>query len=626
MSLISRVVETSFRSLACVLLVLCGPGAYATAPVDADPPMSVGILLFEGVQIIDFTGPYEVFGQAGMEVWTASADGEPITTHMGLRVTPTYALDETPRADILVIPGGNVPHVAPDGDPRVSWIRERAGEAEAVLSVCNGVFFLSSAGLLEGQRATTYAPMLDHLEMAAPNVEVVADERVVDNGKVVTAGGLSAGIDGALHLVSRFLGEPRARAVANNMEYDWQPDRAYNRASLADVHIQGVLDFSPPLTRRVDEVYEGSESEWRLRWRVRWPRPVAELQRQFAALAEGAAWQPTNVGDAIDWRDSNWVFKDRAGRTWGSRVEITAAPEGEILLAVEVHLAEGPVPGLDAKPCEPRWTFPVPFYQSVAWSPDGSRLAFAAVTTSWEEGYGIFLVDSDGSNLTRLETGGQPALYPVFSPDGSRIAFTAGRDRDSDVYVLEVDGGEPARLTDHEAADGYPSWSPDGARLAFHSTRDGNYELYVMNADGSGVVRITDHPADDYNPAWSPDGRSIAFDSNRDGAEGDEIYVVSPDGSGLAPVVEKVVEEGVFPTWSPDGKEILFALDGLWAVAADGSGRRRLLEHAVYGAWSPDGSTIAVAAKAYDQDCKDHHSLVLLDPDGTVRKKLLPAE
>jgi TolB protein len=143
-----------------------------------------------------------------------------------------------------------------------------------------------------------------------------------------------------------------------------------------------------------------------------------------------------------------------------------------------------------------------------------------------------------------------------------------------------------------------------------------------MNADGSGVVRITNHPADDYNPSWSRDGRSIAFDSDRDEVEGDEIYVVTPDGTDLA----LVVGEGVFPSWSPDSKEILFTLEGLWAVAVDGSGRRRLLEDAVYGAWSPDGSTIAVAARTYDQDCKDHHSLVLLEPDGTVRKKLQFAE
>ncbi len=285
-------------------------------------------------------------------------------------------------------------------------------------------------------------------------------------------------------------------------------------------------------------------------------------------------------------------------------------------------LPAGAIPASDSEACEPRWTFPIPFYQSVAWSPDGSKLAFAAVTTSWDEGYGIFLVDSDGSNLTRLETGGQPALYPVFSPDGSRIAFTARHDGKSDVYVIEVGGGERVRLTDHQADDGYPSWSPDGARIAFHSNRDGNYEIYVMNEDGSGVVRITDHPADDYNPAWSPDGCSIVFDSDRDDVEGDEIYIVSPDGSDLA----LVVDQGVFPTWSPDSKEILFAQEGLWAVAADGSERRRLLENAVYGVWSPDGSTIAVAATEYDQDCQDHHSLVFLDPDGTVRRNLRPAE
>ena len=290
------------------------------------------------------------------------------------------------------------------------------------------------------------------------------------------------------------------------------------------------------------------------------------------------------------------------------------------LLALCAMTAAGESP--DAEPCEAGWTFPVPFYQSVAWAPDGSRLAFSAVTTSWDDGYRIFLVDRDGADMRRLQTGAEPALYPAFSPDGSRIAYSSGRGGDSDVYVIEVDGGKTTRLTHGEGADGYPSWSPDGAKIAFHSARDGNYEIYVMNADGSDETRITEHPADDYNPAWSPDGRWIAFDSDRDEVEGDEIYAASPDGSDLA----LVVAEGVFPTWSPDSKRILFTLGGLWSAGTDGSDRVRLLEKSVYGAWSPDGSTIAAAATELDEDCRDHHSLVLLEADGTLRRRLMPAE
>lgn len=286
-----------------------------------------------------------------------------------------------------------------------------------------------------------------------------------------------------------------------------------------------------------------------------------------------------------------------------------------LLLAVAL-----PAPTQKPETCTRRWTFPVPFYQSVAWSPDGSRLAFAAVTTSWEDGYGIFVVGRDGASPARLDTGGLPALFPAFSPDGSRLAFQGKRDGNSDVYVMPAAGGPMTRLTDLEASDGYPSWSPDGTRIAFHSDRDGDYEIWVMDADGSDPVRLTDHPADDYNPAWSPDGSRIAFDSDRDETEGDEIYVVAPDGSGLA----RVVEAGVFPAWSPDAREILYAEKGLYRVALDGSGLTRLLDNAVAGAWSPDGSTIAAAAIEFDAECRDRHSLVLLDPDGPLRRKLRP--
>ncbi|MDX1503691.1 MAG: hypothetical protein R3325_15135 [Thermoanaerobaculia bacterium] len=275
-------------------------------------------------------------------------------------------------------------------------------------------------------------------------------------------------------------------------------------------------------------------------------------------------------------------------------------------------------PAAPAAECERGWTFPVPFFQSVAWSPDGSRLAFAAVTESWEEGYALFLVDRDGTNLRRLPTG--PALYPVFSPDGSRLAYMS-RGENRDLHLLDLATGEISRLTHHPASDGYPSFSPDGSQIVFHSDRDGDYEIYVMDlAAGSTPRRLTDHPADDYNPVWSPAGGQIVFESDRDEVEGDEIYLVDADGTAL-----RQVGVGVFPTWSPDGSRLLVAADGLEWRAVDGSGGGRLLEDAVYGAWSPDGRSVAAAAVELDEECVDHHSLVLLDArDGARLGRLYP--
>ena len=272
-------------------------------------------------------------------------------------------------------------------------------------------------------------------------------------------------------------------------------------------------------------------------------------------------------------------------------------------------------------PCERRWTFPVPFYQSLSWSPDGSQIAFSAVTTDWRgEGYRIFVARADGSDAVRIDTGGKTDLYPVWSPDGERIALASKHEGASDIYVMNPDGSALTRLTSDPAIDSYPTWSPDGSRIAFHSNRDGNYEIYAMNADGSGPQRLTEHPADDYNPAWSPDGERIAFESDRNDLPGGEIYLMAPDGSS----VHNLIDAGVFPTWAPDGNQLLFTEGGLHIVNLDGSGTRELLAHSVYGAWAPDGRTIAATVVDFDAECRDSHSVVTLRPDGTNRVKILP--
>ncbi len=328
-----------------VLLALLAAAAAAAAsaaetdPRWNDPRRKVAVLVFEGVQIIDFTGPYEVFGQAGFEVFTVSVDGAPLTAAMGLRIDPTHSLESAPRADIVVLPGGSVPHRLNPEDPRLPWIRKVAGESDAVLSVCNGAFFLASAGLLRGQRATTYALMLDHLPHFAEGVTVVRDERVVDNGKILTAGGLSAGIDGALHLVARYLGEPRAREVANNMEYDWRPDGGYVRAKLADTHAQALLDFNPPAPRRISEVYEGDEDRWTLKWRIKWPGSPAEMIEQLRMGARMAGW--TSLEETLPAASDRWRFTDAGGKAWLASASVEQVAEGELRLEVSVRRVAG---------------------------------------------------------------------------------------------------------------------------------------------------------------------------------------------------------------------------------------------------------------------------------------------
>lgn len=190
---------------------------------EAENRKKVAILIFDGVEIIDYTGPWEIFGGAGFEVFTVAKTPETITTVYGMKVTPNYTLEEHPAPDIVLVPGGQV--FGPQSDPTVTkWLNDSANDAEVVLSVCNGAFILAKAGLLKGLKATTTRPLVDGLAAAGEDITVVHDVRFVDNGKIVTSGGLSAGMDAALHVVSRYLGEDGARRLAKDLEYDWRAD------------------------------------------------------------------------------------------------------------------------------------------------------------------------------------------------------------------------------------------------------------------------------------------------------------------------------------------------------------------------------------------------------------------
>ena len=193
-----------------------------------------------------------------------------------------------------------------------------------------------------------------------------------------------------------------------------------------------------------------------------------------------------------------------------------------------------------------------------SWSPDGQRIAFASTRDG--DYYQIYVMNADGSAVTRLTDNSESHdARPVWSPDAQRIAFTSTRDGDDgEIYVMKADGSAVTRLTSNDVSDAVPAWSPDGQRIAFTSKRDGDdREIYVMNVDGSAVTRLTSNDVLDFDPAWSPDGQRIAFYSERDGNR--EIYVMNTDGSGVIRLTHRPDHLEWDPEWSSNGQWIVFS-------------------------------------------------------------------
>lgn len=191
---------------------------------------TVGIFLYDEVEVMDFAGPFEVFSTASrmsegarpFEVSTVARESR-IRARGGLVVTPTTTLDEGSSFDVLLIPGGVVDAEIARSDV-LDWIERANRSAEITASICTGAFFLARLGLLDGLRVTTHWEDADALEKGWPAVRVVRDARFIDNGRIVTSAGISAGIDMALHLVARLAGEALAVKTARQMDYAWRRD------------------------------------------------------------------------------------------------------------------------------------------------------------------------------------------------------------------------------------------------------------------------------------------------------------------------------------------------------------------------------------------------------------------
>jgi Tol biopolymer transport system component len=269
--------------------------------------------------------------------------------------------------------------------------------------------------------------------------------------------------------------------------------------------------------------------------------------------------------------------------------------------------------------------------RAVAWSPwldlpedplSRTRIAYIGWTDA--NGSGLHIIDADGTNDRWIV---RHASQPTWSPDGTRIAFSAsyvppvgGETLNDEIWLIDVDGTDPVRLTVDPARgpdDTWPTWSPDGTQIAFVSDRDGNEEIYRIGVDGTGLVRLTATTATDLAPSWSPDGERLLFVS--DGlllsmrVDGSDVRRLGPWWSAGA------------PAWSPDGSSVALSTrqsgrsEEIWIASADGLSYRRLTDNARTTddedpVWSPDGRKLAFVS---DRDNGNSGTVYTMRADGS---------
>ena len=276
--------------------------------VEKNKQLQVAVLVFDYVEDIDFAAPYEVFGESGARLFTVSTSTAPIHTVFGMRLTPEFDLQHAPAADVVLVPGGGVGDTAKN-EKVLQWLRDRAQTSKYVLSVCNGAFILANAGLLDGLSATTTASRIEQLATNFPKVHVVR-ERFVDNGKIITSGGLSAGIDGAFHLLEREYGRARAEDVARHMEYRWQPESKWSRAQYADMRLPDVHLPDNASWETLDS--NGDAQQWKLHGRLHIGMPAEEFLDYSTKQIVAKGWTLRSS----DKGTRTYARTDRDGQTW----------------------------------------------------------------------------------------------------------------------------------------------------------------------------------------------------------------------------------------------------------------------------------------------------------------------
>lgn len=296
---------------------------------------SVGVLLYEKVDTLDFTGPHDVFGLAGylgggFQVFTLAEKEDPVTTVSGITITPRYSFDNCPAIDILIVPGGFGARTEINNSELIAWIREAASHAAIVLSVCTGAILLAKADLLKGLRVTTNRNVYDLLRgMVSPETKVVENVQYVDNGKVVMSGGVTTGFEAALHVVARMSSEALAMETAELLAYNWRGKLDIRRTGLADVN--AVRELLVNAARWIEQTK--GIVQWREeRFTQAYVSDVIEQHELFVAYMDGVPvgclsvhWKDEEIWGEQFHEDAGYVHRlavsrDYPGRGIGARL------------------------------------------------------------------------------------------------------------------------------------------------------------------------------------------------------------------------------------------------------------------------------------------------------------------
>lgn len=191
---------------------------------------NVGIYLFDEAEVLDFTGPFEVFSVTSelnnlelLKVFTISENGQLVKSVNGLKVQPDYSFENHPEINILVIPGGVGTKIKMKDQNVLNWIKDTFDNSEITFSICSGSRILGALGLLDNIESVTHHEVIEEMKTIAPSAKIRDDLRFIDNGKIMTSAGISSGIDISLHVIEKLFGKEIKNKTIKYMEYgDWK--------------------------------------------------------------------------------------------------------------------------------------------------------------------------------------------------------------------------------------------------------------------------------------------------------------------------------------------------------------------------------------------------------------------